>query len=366
MSHHALRSGLFSALPVTEYDTLATAGYMEYGGSAGHFYNEVLPRLVHMDAFLPAHVPLVWPAGDLPARILGHLQDMGIVSRARTFIPLGAPGNKTLSRARTLYLYGTTAPLQQSPVVTWFSQYYLAARLRKYFAAAVAAGAGGSGSSVAAVQPEVESSNSSTGSGDASEPGFAAKLDPGDRSGGEGEGEGEVEIAPDKLRLLRSLQSAATGGRPRNSIVVLRRYDGLARSIENHGELMAALRDRFPDRSVEDWQATKDNFLETGAVMYHAAVIVGPHGANMNNMLYARRGTAVVEIGFVDTADMSWPPDYLCLARNLGLPYWASVTKRGEYHTPLVIHVQRTVEIVAEALATTAPVDDSLYLPSQS
>lgn len=237
----------------------------------------------------------------------------------------------------------------------------------------MAAGAGGAGSSLAAEQSEAatpaisESSNSSTGSGPASEPGPVAKPEPADHSGSGGDGDGDREIAPDKLRLLRSLQSAAAGGgQPRNSIVVLRRYDGLARSIENHGELMAALRERFPGRSVEDWQATKENFLATGAVMYHAAVIVGPHGANMNNMLYARRGTAVVEIGFVDTADMSWPPDYLCLARNLGLPYWASVTKRGEYHTPLVIHVQRTVEIVAEALATTAPVDDPLYPPSQS
>lgn len=357
MSHHALRSGLPSAIPVVEYDVLATVGYTEYGGSAGHFYNEVLPRLAHMDAFLPQHVPLVWPAGELPFRILGHLQDMGIISRERLFVPLGEPGNKTLSRARTLYLYGTTKPLQQSPVVTWFSQYFLASRLRRYFAAAVAAASPANPGGSLNNSPEI-----ATGSSGQT---LSGSFNSSDADAGAANHMGTVVTADRQARRLAATTDGSTRPqagparqRPRNSIVVLRRYDGLARSIANHDDLMAALRERFPDRSVEDWQATKDNFLATGEVMYNAAVIVGPHGANMNNMLYARRGTAVVEIGFVDTADMSWPPDYLCLARNLGLPFWASVTKRGEYYTPLFIHVNRTVEIVAEALATTAPVDE--------
>jgi hypothetical protein len=51
---------------VRDYETLASPGYAEYPSAAGHFVNELLPRLLHLDAHRPASVPLLWPPGALP------------------------------------------------------------------------------------------------------------------------------------------------------------------------------------------------------------------------------------------------------------------------------------------------------------
>lgn len=287
VSHKNMKTGLPVGFPVTEYETVATVGYSEYIETPGHFYNEVLQRLVHMDAILPDYIPMFWPAGELPHRVMLTLQDMGIVSRTRTFIPLGGPGAKSLSRAKALYFYGTTQALQISPVVTWFSQNYLTARFRKY---------------------------------------YAAKLE-------------------------------GAGSRTRNAILVMRRPVGRSRSIANHDDLMAALQKRFPDVPVEDWLATPDNLVETGESVYNAAVILGTHGANLNNLIFARRGASAIEFGYVNTGGFHWPSEFVCIARNLGLHYWPSVVVDGDHDSPVKVDINRTLAIVTDALAAASPID---------
>lgn len=66
VSHKNMKTGLPTNFPVTEYDTVATVGYSEYIETPGHFYNEVLQRLVHMDSVLPEYIPSEWRGSTIP------------------------------------------------------------------------------------------------------------------------------------------------------------------------------------------------------------------------------------------------------------------------------------------------------------
>jgi hypothetical protein len=119
---------------VRDYEALATPGYAEYPSTAGHFINELLPRLLHLDAHLPADVPLLWPPGAIPDGWAALLRGAGLLNAGREL--LRDDGQHTMLRARRLYFYGSLEPLHAAPVVNWASQVLLAERLRAATAAA--------------------------------------------------------------------------------------------------------------------------------------------------------------------------------------------------------------------------------------
>eukprot|EP00442_Polarella_glacialis_P051119 CAMPEP_0115092538 /NCGR_PEP_ID=MMETSP0227-20121206/26829_1 /TAXON_ID=89957 /ORGANISM="Polarella glacialis, Strain CCMP 1383" /LENGTH=1481 /DNA_ID=CAMNT_0002484383 /DNA_START=21 /DNA_END=4466 /DNA_ORIENTATION=+ len=76
-------------------------------------------------------------------------------------------------------------------------------------------------------------------------------------------------------------------------IVVLSRGHG-SRALANEDEMVKAL--RTLGRVVEVVSPEPENFLHTLAALSRAEVLVGAHGANMANMLFAPEGVKVVEI----------------------------------------------------------------------
>eukprot|EP00928_Gymnodinium_smaydae_P082511 TRINITY_DN65850_c0_g1_i1.p1 TRINITY_DN65850_c0_g1~~TRINITY_DN65850_c0_g1_i1.p1 ORF type:complete len:614 (-),score=99.22 TRINITY_DN65850_c0_g1_i1:324-2105(-) len=79
----------------------------------------------------------------------------------------------------------------------------------------------------------------------------------------------------------------------RRSILVLSRGNS-TRSLSNEADLIKGL--AALDRLVEVLTPEPDNFVEVLAAMSRADVIVGAHGANMANIMFAAQGTKVVEI----------------------------------------------------------------------
>ena len=112
-------------VPVSDYDELGVAGTAVYPSAPGHFFNEILPRLMHMDLVLPLHIPLLWPDGGIPARILDDFRAAGILSKTRTFVPTAAP---RMHRARRLYTYSSEFVASHTPVIVLLSQVLSLAR----------------------------------------------------------------------------------------------------------------------------------------------------------------------------------------------------------------------------------------------
>ena len=275
------RWALRGSVPVTEMDELACAGTSVYPEAPGHLFNEILPRLIHLDTVLPVHVPLLWPPGALPARLLADLRTAGLVSAERTF--LQQPAVPTLYRARRLYVYASDYGSGHTPLILYTSQRVFAARLHAR----------------------------------------ALELNP------------------------ALAQRAGPGG-----VVVFQRHAGTPRAVANQEALMAALRAALPGVDVATFIPGEPgySFVEVAALIYGARLVIGPHGANMNNIVGMREGAWVVEVGYSDAAN-EMPSDYFCQARNLGLRYWLSMADSGSYGSGIVANIEDLVDIAKQAYA---------------
>ena len=127
--------------------------------------------------------------------------------------------------------------------------------------------------------------------------------------------------------------------------------------MTNEADLLSALRQAFPGVLFDAFNpgSTPElSFLEVASCIYGARVIIGPHGANLNNQMAARPGAWLVEVGY--DGGMVMPSDFFGLARNLGLRYWLSPSSSGSYGAPLTVVVEDAVEIARLAFADAPPV----------
>jgi len=107
-----------------------------------------------------------------------------------------------------------------------------------------------------------------------------------------------VEYVPEYLRGFRhALQATMTGPHPCGSrtdgIVILSRGNG-SRSITNEVELATELATLGRPVTILDPEPSR--FAQLLEALSHAELVIGGHGANMANMIYAPEGTKVVEI----------------------------------------------------------------------
>ena len=225
-----------------------------------------------MDATLPAHIPLLWPDGGIPARILDAFRDAGILSRTREYV---VTQSARLHRARRMYVFTSDYNPGHTPLIILLGHANLRDKVHRFVAARVPA--------------------------------------------------------------------------MHDGIVFLTRgADGKSRSVTNQGELLAALAAAFPGKTVDAFEPTGDiSFLDVAARVHPARVVIGPHGANLNNIVGARPGTTMVEFGYA--GGMNMPSDFFCLARNLGFRYWMSPSLQGEYGSPMSVNVPDIVNIVRTA-----------------
>lgn len=251
---------------VREYDEVACAGTSQYPHAPGHFYNEILPNLLHLDEVVPEHIPILWPDGDIPNKILKEFQLQNFISKNRIFIQTGSP---SLIRIRRAYVHTSDMDSKHTPIQTYFSQ----SRMHH--------------------------------------------------------------------RLLMHIQ--AKNIHIHNGIVVLSRGTSGTRSLRNQDELVEALKKTFPHLFLDVF-IPDSNFLTVLQRIYPANIIIGPHGANLNNIFGARPSSLMIEIGYV--GGMIMPSEYFCLSRNLGLKYWLSVSASGNYGSEMTVNVDDIIQII--------------------
>jgi len=106
-----------------------------------------------------------------------------------------------------------------------------------------------------------------------------------------------VEYVPHNLHGFRNALQATTGPRPCGvktfGIVILSRGNG-SRSIINEVDLATSL--ETLGRPVKIVNPEPYSFFQMIEALSHAEVVVGGHGANLANMIFAPEGTKVIEI----------------------------------------------------------------------
>lgn len=122
-------------------------------------------------------------------------------------------------------------------------------------------------------------------------------------------------------QLTRSLGSQSAPG---TEAVYIPRHQGAVRSVGNEAEVLAALRQTYPNLRVllpSDWKTDR-------AVLSSAAIVIGPHGGGLANMIFAPVNTTVIEFTPLvrlkqKGGGLNERPCYFGLANALGFRYHA-------------------------------------------
>ena len=299
-----LRSFIVPPGAVEFLPELAVAGYAEGVAAPGHFHNEVLPRLLFLDSVLPRHIPMAWPGGDIPAEFKKVFESAGLLSN-RTFIVTKLRSPITQVAKRLYFVTSTTR--QGDPLCLWSLQRLLHGMWMRVF----------DREDVLAGTIKVKSSAYS--------------------------------------RVLASAQSTALSQNQNQSqpvkFFVVQRPRGRSRSITNHKALLDRLVAALPAVKVEEITFSEGSLISTARKLRNGKLFIAPHGAGLNNMFMLPYGATVVEIGYVGGADFPWPSDYLCLARNLGFRYYASLAESGGQGSDLTANIDEIVNIAKEVFA---------------
>jgi len=254
---------------IYDFDELACIGTSLYPWSPGHFYNEVLPRLLYMDDVIPEHVPLLWPDGEIAFNVLLSFKNAGLVSNTRKFVINNQP---RLHRARRMYILSSDYGPAHSPLILFINHNNFQKKLHKYM-------------------------------------------------------------------IFRHVKI-------NHGIIILSRgVTGQSRSVQNQNDLIKSISKLFPKTELDVLEVTsKMSYLDVSERVYQSDIIMGPHGANLNNILAARFASTIIEFGF--ETGMIMPSDYFCLSRNLGLKYWLSPSILSSYTGPMIIDVLDVINIV--------------------
>lgn len=280
--------GLPDIPAVEELGAIGVVGATWHASLPGHALNQVLPRLLFLDAHLPLSVPLLLPP---MAPIIDFMHAAGVFTPGRRVIYSDRDG--TILRARRVFTVNSP-DMTKGPCLTFYTLAATAQRLWAMY-----------------------------------------------RPGG---------IRAD---AAAAAASAASSG----PILVLGRRG--MRALTNTPALVAALRARFPKREVLAFEPGSKGWPlnVTLAQVARAAAIVGPHGANMANVLAAPPDAAVVEVGYTVPPQAigkasGWPSSMNGVARMAGMRYFPVLAKDVSPDAMLLMEVDvaEVVGVLGHAL----------------
>ena len=99
------------------------------------------------------------------------------------------------------------------------------------------------------------------------------------------------------------------------------------REVRSHAAILDALRAQFPNREVIDAKGD-GSLLEQAAQFRRSALVAGPYGAGMNNMIFCPSHTAVVEFVATHRRNLFVFGAY---AHVYGLAYWVILSTANDY-----------------------------------
>jgi hypothetical protein len=150
-----------------------------------------------------------------------------------------------------------------------------------------------------------------------------------------------------RTALLLPPTSGAPAAAARPRILVVKRSG--SRKVLNHDALVVALSRVAGDRA--DVEVFDDKFnpgaRKTFELFGTSAIIVGPHGAGLANIVVAPPGTTVVE--FI-VSDYMVNICYMVLATKLALDYHAVTDSSSSHIGPMTVDVEKVASIVSRSI----------------
>jgi len=167
----------------------------------------------------------------------------------------------------------------------------------------------------------------------------------------------QEEVCSWQLSLPRAVQreviSCALGIPPRQknpsnlNILVVNRKDAHSRFIQNHREMMTALRKANPSATFREFVAADMSLEDQIRAFAWADFVIAPHGAALGQVSHMNPGGAVLEIGY---PKRSMPLIFMGTASSVGQRYFLSIAKSGGHDTGLVANIQDVVSVARKAV----------------
>lgn len=279
------RPRLLAGLRVQELDELAVIPPFSYPDAYGHFFNEALANYHFLDAVLPPRIPLLMALPPPLLAAVEELRGLGVLRADRPAVLVG-PREKTLVRARRAFF-------MRSPARAYNHTPFVSATALRMLNAAFLRAARAT---------------------------FGAPP-----------GSTDAEGISDDMRLRAVLLDRPPGGR---------------RSVDARG-IEEAVRAALPSLLSFDALVPTSSMAPLARLLPRACLVIGPHGANLQNALWVQPGCWLVEIGFVaPPGAFKLPHCYHGIARAINLTYFVSIATSGDQESPLAVDFADLAEVL--------------------
>ena len=278
------RPRLQVGLRVQEVDELAVIPPYSYPDANGHFFNEALSNYHFLDAVLPARIPLLIALPPQFVATIEQLRGLGIMRADRPAIYVG-PRDKTLVRARrTFYIRSPARSYNHTPFMSTTAMRML----------------------------------------------NAAFLRGARKRYGVSPGTVDAEGITDDMRLRA---------------VLLNRPAGTGRSVEA-GAVEAAVRAALPMMRSFDTIVPTNDVEPLARVLPRACLVIGPHGANLQNLFWVQPGCWIIEVGYIAVPGaFKLPHSFHGASRAINMTYFVTYATAGNHDSPLNVDAYDLAEI---------------------
>ena len=278
------RPRLQVGLRVQEVDELAVIPPYSYPDANGHFFYEALSNYHILDAMLPARIPLLVALPPHFVATIEQLRGLGVLRTDRPAIYVG-PREKTLVRARrTFYIRSPARSYNHTPFMSTTAFRMLNAAFLR---------------------------------------GARTRF-------GASPGVADAEGITDDMRLRA---------------VLLNRPAGTGRSVEARA-VEAAVRAALPNLRSFDAIVPTNDVEPLARLLPRACLVIGPHGANLQNLFWVQPGCWIIEIGYIAVPGaFKLPHSFHGASRAMNMTYFVSYATAGNHDIPLTVDADDLAEI---------------------
>jgi hypothetical protein len=127
--------------------------------------------------------------------------------------------------------------------------------------------------------------------------------------------------------------------------VLLNRPAGTGRSVEAR-VVEAAVRAALPNMRSFDAIVPTNDVEPLARLLPRACLVIGPHGANLQNLFWVQPGCWIIEVGYIAVPGaFKLPHSFHGASRAMNMTYFVSYATAGDHDSPLTVDADDLAEI---------------------